>query len=85
MNTLYEKEELKALALKAARGDYQRLLLQGQARWSGADLTGKAAKYGGSYASSRARLKERLRELGLRVEEIKGEHNRRVVVIGGHK
>ena len=34
-------------------GDYQRSLLTGSARWSGADLKGKASKWGARYRQSR--------------------------------
>ena len=35
--------------LAYARGDYQRDLLEGRARWSGSDLQGRAGMYRGRY------------------------------------
>lgn len=55
-----------------ACGDYQRALLRGEARWSGADLKGKAAKWGLQYERSRAHLVARLQRAGYRVEFRRG-------------
>lgn len=49
--------------IDCARGPYQRELLRGRARWSGADLRGKAAKYSSHYKRSRLALAERVEEL----------------------
>lgn len=51
-----------------ARGDYQRALLTGAARWSGSDLRGAAAEYAGRYRTSRQNLLDRLVLAGLRAE-----------------
>lgn len=41
------------LASGVRLGDYQRDLLMGRARWSGADLRGRARQWGGRYRRSR--------------------------------
>lgn len=64
-----------------AYGSYQLSLLRGQSRWSGADLRGKAASYGGSYAKSRASLVRRLIKFGYDVSEARVEHGLRQVTI----
>lgn len=46
-------ERVRNALAQAVRGDYQRTLATGFARWSGADLAGKAAKYSAHYAQSR--------------------------------
>ena len=43
-------------------GDYQRDLLLGRARWSGADLKGNARKWGGRYKRSRDRVADLIRD-----------------------
>jgi hypothetical protein len=72
-----------------ARGPYQRELLKGRARWSGAGLTGMAKTYGASYKRSRASLVERVKakaaELGATVRWAGGtahEGPLRLVVTG---
>lgn len=47
-----------------ARGSYQRGLLSGSQRWSGADLKGNAARYSGRYHRSRRALLQRLASRG---------------------
>jgi len=47
-----------------ARGDYQRELLTGAARWSGGDLRGKQKRYSARYYQSRKTLTHRLRMAG---------------------
>lgn len=44
-----------AAAYALARGEYQRAILDGRAYLSGADLRGKARRYGGHYARSMER------------------------------
>jgi hypothetical protein len=57
-----KKAEARLLekCLKLCKGSYQRALVLGTQCWSGADLQGKAAKYGRLYARSRERLYSRL-------------------------
>lgn len=79
-NTLVSPSLLPFL-LPLARGYYQRDLLRGDARWSGADLCGNAKKWGASYARSRANLLQRIEKKGFVVTEIRGPKNRRIVKI----
>ena len=46
------------------RAGYARDVLRGWQRWSGANLQGKAKKYGGSYARQRGKAAEALRMAG---------------------
>jgi len=82
-NTIYDVPETVDAAMEFARGDYQTALLCGDARWSGADLKGKARQYSGNYASSRENLITRLRESGLVVAEIRDRdrHGLKIMVI----
>ena len=57
------REVLRENIMAAAVGDYQRDLLTGRARWSGADLKGKARQYGARYRVSRANLVDRIRAI----------------------
>jgi hypothetical protein len=61
------KAARKALR-RAVRGNYQERLLTGQQNWSGSDLRGRAAKWGGKYAQSRYKLCARAsRILGMEI------------------
>lgn len=71
----------RAAAFDCATGDYQRSVLLGGATWSGSELTGTAARYGGSYRNSREALLGRLQESGLSVERTTGARGRIVVVV----
>lgn len=48
------------LASGVRLGEYQRDLLRGERRWSGADLQGKARQYSGRYKRSRDRVADLL-------------------------
>lgn len=71
-----------------AIGRYQRALLYGQQRWSGADLRGDARTWGASYERSRNSLIKRLIDAGYYVgwEELprhpNGGGGRVVMVVG---
>lgn len=56
------KEYKKKVIEETCKGVYQENLLNGSARWSGADLKGKASEYSSSYAESRSNLISRLKE-----------------------
>lgn len=71
----------RTAALACATGVYQYDVLTGGATWSGSELTGMAARYGGRYRDSREGLLNRLREAGLSVERTTGAKGRIVVVI----
>lgn len=64
-NTEYLDDHALETARKCACGSYQESLIEGEARWSGADLRGKASRYGGRYAASREALLRRFRDAGL--------------------
>lgn len=66
-----------------ARGSYQRSLLDGYARWSGADLRGAAKRWSGRYAASRSGLLSRLRKAGLdvAVRYVTTSNNRQAVAL----
>lgn len=73
------------IALSLARGCYQRAIVTGRARLSGADLRGRARKWSASYARSRAALLRRLRaDARLVVREERGAHGLRILTIEAH-
>ena len=80
-NTLILDADARIIAAQTARGSYQRALLSGERRWSGADLRGAARGYLGRYAGSRAQLLRRLRAAGLGVARIAGPHGREIVAL----
>lgn len=72
------------IALSHARGCYQVAIVYGDARWSGADLRGKAKRYGAHYHASRYNLLRRLQsDPRLAVRVVAGAHGRLVLDIGG--
>jgi len=58
------------------RGAYARDVVTGQQRWSGADLRGKAARYGATYARQRRKALKALEAAGGEVVAV--EHGRLV-------
>ena len=46
------------------RGAYARAVVAGQQRWSGADLRGKAKRYGSTYARQRRKARKALKAAG---------------------
>lgn len=69
-------------ALALCRGDYQRKLLRGAEALSGATLKGAAKRWGGRYLSSRRAILARMTKAGIVWCERKGDHGKRVLVIG---
>lgn len=69
-------------ALACARGRYQRAIVLGRAALSGADLQGRAKKYGGRYRNSRENLFDRMTAAGVVWREVRGPHNRRILQLG---
>ena len=65
-------ESIEGTIYTAARGCYQRDLLDGREAWSGASLKGTASSYGARYAESRSNLLDRIndvaKEYGVRFE-----------------
>ena len=76
-----EQEEFEA-AMEETRGSYQRDFLRGFENLSGSTLSGKAKKYRGHYAESRRNLLARLTAAGICWGEVRGTHNKRLLVIG---
>ena len=74
--------ESYALALAACRGTYQRNVVEGVEALSGATLRGAARAWGGRYAASRRALLARLTAAGVPWCEARGDHGRRILVIG---
>lgn len=73
--------EAREIALRYARGGYQRGIIYGSENLSGSTLRGKAKSYGGRYHLSRINLLDRLIRAGMQVSEERGDHNRRILVI----
>lgn len=70
-------------ALTLVKGSYQRRLVLGGCRMSGADLEGRARKFSAGYARSRKNLLQRLQAAGLPVAEgLLKPTGRRVLVFG---
>lgn len=82
INTIFADSKTQKKALGLTRGRYQRSLIEGRARWSGADLQGTAKSYNGKYATSRENLINRLRKSGIPVLKTNGKNNRIVVIFG---
>lgn len=59
-----EKKPIE-VALALCRGQYQRGIVLGEYRLSGADLKGKARDWSGNYAASRKAILDRLRAQGV--------------------
>jgi len=69
-------------ALALCRGSYQQNLLRRSEALSGSTLKGKAKRYGARYKASAASLIARCRAHGIRIGERRGEHGKRILVIG---
>jgi hypothetical protein len=80
--TEYETPGARAIALGCARGCYQRAVIDGDENLSGSTLAGKAKRYGVHYRRSRENLLARCRTAGVRVSERRGDHGRRILVLG---
>lgn len=77
-----EDAEAFEAACKLARGCYQRAILEGNEALSGSTLAGKAKGYGDRYKRSSAALLARLTAAGIPWSEERGEHGKRILVIG---
>ena len=69
-------------ALSLCKGVYQRNVILGIESLSGSTLKGKAKNYSGRYARSRDNLLDRMKKAGVKFEEVCGDHNKRILVIG---
>ena len=81
-NTIIIDRAAADKAYYLAKGSYQRGILSGYYCMSGADLLGKARKYGAKYSRSRGALLGRLTENKIPHREVVGQHNKRILVIG---
>ena len=77
-NTYYLDGDSLAIARQCASGSYQQDLVEGRARWSGADLEGAARQWGGRYSGSRRSLLRKMRAAGLTLVWVTASHGRRV-------
>lgn len=73
--------QAREIALRYARGGYQRGIIYGSESLSGSTLRGKAKEYSGRYRRSVINLLDRLIRAGLQVSEERGDHNKRILVI----
>jgi hypothetical protein len=78
-NAIFANTIKSALAMLRPQQRYAAEVLTGQRLWSGADLKGKAKKYGASYALQRRAAKDALRKAGGEVIEV--EHGRKVAAV----
>lgn len=76
-----DKQQLE-LALEQTRGIYQENLILGYEAISGSTLKGTARLYKDRYKKSAQNLIARCRSVGVKIKEIQGKHNKRVLVIG---
>jgi len=65
--TSHGSEAFRAMALKCARGRYQRDLVEGNEAWNGSTLRGRARNWIGKYLASRNALLVRLKKADLDV------------------
>ena len=79
--TIFVDADSRIIAEQCARGEYQHRLVRGAARWSGADLRGKASKYAGHYSRSRDSRVHKMRRAGLTVLLIKGANDRILAIV----
>jgi len=81
-STILLDRDSEIIAAQVARGSYQRALAAGTARWSGADLAGKASRYSGRYRDSRNAFVGALRAAGLSVAWAEDKAGRQILVVG---
>ena len=79
--TIYIEHDALIIASQCARGRYQHSLVAGSARWSGADLRGKASKYAGHYSRSRDSLVHKMRAAGLTMVFVKGTNDKHIAIV----
>jgi hypothetical protein len=78
-NAIFAATINSALAMLSDRQRYAAEVLTGQRPWSGADLKGKAKKYGARYALQRRAAEYALRKAGGEVLAV--EHGRKVTAV----
>lgn len=67
MSYTHSSEDFRVMALKCARGRYQRNLVEGNESWNGSTLRGKARAWISRYRASRDALLVRLKKADLDV------------------
>jgi hypothetical protein len=78
------ESEARDAARALCRGDYQRAIVDGEARWSGADLVGEARRWAARYAESRRNLLARIQRAGIPARVVKANrHGLLVLRFGG--
>jgi hypothetical protein len=82
MYSIIKSEEVLTKAMALTRGCYQRNLLLGREALSGSTLRGAAKSYICRYRQSGLNLLARCQSNGLPITEIKGKHNKRIILIG---
>jgi hypothetical protein len=81
--TICKSDEIRERALALAKGVYQRAIILGDEALSGSTLRGSAKTVsGGNYHRSRQNLLGRLRDAGIPVSETRGDHGKRILVLG---
>jgi len=84
-NTIYLDPDARLIAEQQVssrdHASYQHDLLAGHARWSGADLRGKAQQWSVRYKLSRLALIRKLRAAGLAAEVVKTSHGKMILVV----
>ena len=80
-HTIFASRSAREVALKCARGSYQRNLLVGGEGWSGATLRGKAKTWGGKYSLSRSALLARMERAGLDLTWARVGRGHRLVLV----
>lgn len=82
MWTIIKDNNIMEKALSLCKGIYQRNLIYGIENLSGSTLAGKAKYWSSKYRVSRENLLHRLKENDIPVKEIRGDHNKRILVLG---
>lgn len=80
-STILLDRDSEIISAQVARGTYQRSLVSGTARWSGADLRGRAGLYSARYRDSRGSLVAALRAAGLSVVWAEDKAGRQILVV----
>lgn len=80
-STILLDRDSQIIAAQVARGVYQRSLVSGTARWSGADLRGRAGRYSARYRDSRGSLVAALRAAGLSLVWAEDKAGRQILVV----
>jgi len=80
--TVHADPEAVKRAYACSRGTYQDAIIRGEENLSGSTLEGKASEYSGRYKRSLEALLARMTAAGVPWHEIRGSHNKRILVIG---